>query len=57
MVTAPARVVTVDVARAEDPARIRPRLRMTRRTSRGMTPTAAMPVPAVNPSPSDFARA
>ena len=31
--------------------------RMTRRISRGMRPTAAMPVPGVKPRPSDLARA
>ena len=30
--------------------------RMTSRISRGMTPTAAIPVPAVKPRPSDLAR-
>ena len=39
------------------PAPTSPMLRMTSRTSRGMTPTAAMPVPAVKPRPSDLARA
>ncbi len=47
------RIAEVPVLRR---ARMRPRLRMTRRTSRGMTPTAAIPVPAVKPRPSDLAR-
>ena len=38
------------------PVRTRPSERMRRRTSRGMTPTAAIRVPAVKPSPSDLAR-
>ncbi len=38
------------------PARTRPTLRITRRTSRGMIPIAAMPLPDVKPRPSDFAR-
>ena len=39
------------------PARIEPRERMTSRISRGISPTAAMPVPSVKPRPSDLARA
>ena len=38
------------------PVRTSPMDRTTSRTSRGMMPTAAMPVPAVKPRPSDLAR-
>ena len=38
------------------PVRTRPSEMITRRISRGMTPTAARPMPAVKPRPSDFAR-
>src|SRR5487761_2599964 len=39
------------------PAAHSPSVRTTRRTSRGMSPIDAMPVPVVKPSPSDLARA
>ncbi len=38
------------------PAAHSPSVRTTRRTSRGMSPIDAMPVPVVKPSPSDLAR-
>jgi hypothetical protein len=50
--SAATRIVRLAVA----PATTRPRLRMTSRISRGIRPTAAIPVPAVKPRPSDLAR-